>query len=630
MRELSSTLLQAQKAHPVRGLVKLALTYNDTTYTYLKDRILNIKEVGDGSLQTIEITLQNRDGSLTDIDFRGYEGVLSFGATTSAGDEYSAIAPMTVRAQEFLSEPDELHCTLTLIGMCNDMEDDEASELYEPDTDDNKSVKTLVDSIARATLSCFSHCKEYITVWESGYDGLADTYIPKDAFRIYTSNNRRAAIDRLLAYTENVMLPKADGRLHIFKPTTTGTTYDSEYKLDASEHQFFAKALRNRLVIPNYVKVQSRETDDPQYSGTATDSESYALLPKAQYKETYLASDAEAADIAAAILARAKLWCESGSASVPMNVGTEGFDYIKVTDSREDDSRVGNIGKYTRTYDVRKNLWKLSFSFGNWQNIRKVLQNLNITGDDIENYFSRLRVGTLYAENIILDDVLDGTYYQRASITALNASGMVILDQVIVGTYGLVLVTDIQAGHILLSKTVKDGKWHDETGVVIDASYGIALYGGEGINAFRTFATQAHYEAGTPVQVYIGTDGKFYAAGGQLAIDQTALHIYGNEAGDYFLRFYDTSLNQAGRIGVEGDLFYLCAYPSAGKDVYLGAANGLVWIQTGEGLKLDFDPDCHVLPVANDRINLGSMTYQFKGGYFASRTKIPVGTDKYD
>ena len=119
-------------------------------------------------------------------------------------------------------------------------------------------------------------------------------------------------------------------------------------------------------------------------------------------------------------------------------------------------------------------------------------------------------------------------------------------------------------------------------------------------------------------------------AGGQLAIDQTALHIYGNEAGDYFIRFYDTSVNQAGRIGVEGDIFYVCAYPSAGKDVYLGAANGLVHIQTGEGLKLDFDAGCHVLPNVDDRINLGSITYQFKGAYVKSRLKIPVGTDMYD
>jgi hypothetical protein len=57
---------------------------------------------------------------------------------------------------------------------------------------------------------------------------------------------------------------------------------------------------------------------------------------------------------------------------------------------------------------------------------------------------------------ITIDDITDGTTYQRVKSTAIDTNGMVILDQTIAGTYGLVLTTDISAGHIKLD-SVADG-----------------------------------------------------------------------------------------------------------------------------------------------------------------------------
>jgi len=751
MRTLTDTLKAAQQAGAINALVKLVLTHNSTTYTYTKTRILDIKETGDGSLQFFELFLNNADKSLTDLDFQGYKGVLSYGAITTVGEEYSALAPMWVKAQQFGSDPDKLECKLSLVGICNLMAEDEANALCTPKrekygtatstianhlidtgesqfkasdvgrvvhntTDDtyasiteynsqsnltldadimvdgedyeiwtegsNDTVKTLVNAIAGATLTCFSHCKAYEVVWEDGYDALADTYRPKDAFRIYTGNNRNSAIDRLLEYTLNVKVVKADGKIHIFKPTTSGTTYDSEYSLE-SGHPFFAKALRKRVVTPNYIKVQSREDDDPRYSGTAQD-ESYPTLPdelkKHHYKQTYLESDEQATAIAEAILARAQMWCEAGAANVPMNVGTEVFDYVKVTDSREEDSRVGNIGRYVRYYDVRKNEWRMTFDFGNWQNVRKVLANLNITGDDIENYFSRLSVGDLYVENILaenvdfvwidpegnidldkigdtldhladgetygrvktlhldagqvkldeyiyyaagynptdkfdlndhdLDNIADGTVFQRVKSASLTAAGLVLLDQVVVGTYGLIYSADISAHHILLSKTTKDGAWYQESGVGINADVGIGIYGGEGLMGLRTYPTLADYLAGTNVQCYIGTDGKFYAGGGKVYLDELGLWLKGQY-------FFIQDSNGVTR----GHLF--------------GGTENYVQLQANQDLKLlataDIIIDTDSLqPVINDYVNLGTTSKQFYGGYFASRLKMPVGTNLFD
>ena len=733
MRTLTDTLKAAQQSGSVKSLVKLVLTHNSTTYTYTKMRILDIKETGDGSLQSLVLVLNNSNKVLTALDLRGYKGVLSFGAITSAGEEYSACAPMWGLAQEFDSDVSKdypLTCTLTLVGICNLMSQDEASEAYQPDADDTKSVKTLVNQIAGATLACFSLCKAYEVVWDDGYDDLADTYQPKDAFRIYVGNNRNSAIDRLLAYTKNVKVVKADGKIHIFKPTASGSTYDYEYSLDRGQHQFFAKALRNRFVTPNYIKVESRDDDDPQYSGTAQD-ESYATLPdelkKHHYKQTYLESNDQATAIAEAILAKAQMWCEAGAANVPMNVGTEVFDYVKVTDSRESDYRVGNIGKYVRHYDVRKNEWRLAFNFGNWQNVRKALDQLGITADDLENYFARLSVGDLYVENILaencdfvwidpegnidldkigdnIDNLADGEYFarerrlhldasgvyvheetrytlrmpdegdnnlwksssaptaelvgdiwldlnytpnkvkrwtgsaweevseadrlalekgvivRRLKGAALTADGLIVLDETQVGTYGLVYSTSIEAGLILLSKTTKDGFWYDETGVGINATTGIGLYGGVGINALRTYPTKQDYLDGTNVQCYIGTDGKIYAGAGGVSLDNTGIHLKSSPGLGQLIHFYGTTDNLVGRIhAADNPMLVIWADgdigldPTSSYDIICGLAQ-----------------DASLRPSADGYGKIGEVGYQFYGGYFASRFKIPVGTDMYD
>ena len=727
MRDLSETLKLAQQAGAINALVKLVLTLSATTYTYTKTRILNVKETGDGSLQSLEVKLDNADGELTKLDLRGYKGELSNGAVTSIGPEYSACAPMWVLAQEFDSDPNKLECTLTLVGICNLMSTDEASEAYQPDEDDTKTVKTLVNQIAGASLACFSLCKAYEVVWDDGYDDLADTYKPKDSFRIYVGNNRNSAIDRLLDFTLNVKVIKADGKIHIFKPTTSGETYDYEYSLE-SGHPFFAKALRNRLVTPNYIKVQSRDDDDPQYSGTAQDP-SYATLPdelkKHHYKQTYLESNDQATAIAEAILAKAQMWCEAGAANVPMNVGQEAFDYIKVTDEREEDYRVGNIGRYVRHYDVRKNEWRMNFVFGNWQNVRKVLANLNITGDDIENYFPRLRVGDMYVEHLFadnmdfvwidpdgnidldkigdtIDHLADGEYYYRArtmhldgetgitlwegmryyirfstdsdeagirrqdtppggvdvgeywidtsgedpiikrwtgsewftieqweidalnrgiltahtKLASLSVDGLVLLDSVQIGDdYDLVYKASISAHQILLSKTTKDGAWYEESGVGIDATKGIAIYGGEGLMGLRTYPTLQDYIEDTNVQCYVGTDGKIYAGAGNIVLSSNGICIKGE-----YIEFCDANGVTQGRIfGSTADalvittVYDLIISPATGRDI----------------IALTGETDCF-RPYYDGYGKIGEASYQWYGGYFKSRLKVPVGTDLYD
>uniref|UniRef100_A0A6H1ZJK8 Uncharacterized protein n=1 Tax=viral metagenome TaxID=1070528 RepID=A0A6H1ZJK8_9ZZZZ len=302
-------------------------------------------------------------------------------------------------------------------------------------------------------------------------------------------------------------------------------TYDYEYSL-SSGHPFFSKAYQKGFVIPNYIVVQSMADDDPSYSGYAEDTGSSDIREVRQYIQTKLTSNAQATSIATAILTKYQLNAQVGAAEVPMNVGAEVFDFIKVTDSREVNVRTGNIGSITRTYKSGK--FSMSFSFGDWYNVRGLWSDLETYESGLGNLgqnLSRLEVKDLVVENIQADNINlvwmdsdgnidlsligddldgldDGTTYQRVQSAALSAAGLVLLDETVEGTYGLVLAADLSAGHLtfdavldgttykkvlatqisagnlkLTSATLKDGTWYSESGVEIDATDGIGITG---------------------------------------------------------------------------------------------------------------------------------------------------------
>ena len=552
MRTLDSDLTAAQKAGTLQPAIKITLTHGVDTVVLELDRLKKLNHLEEPYRANVkEVELDNSDGYFTDKDFKGYKAVISYGLVTASGKKYSDTAPLWVIWQQLFSAQGKLTCQLTMLGVPDLLDDDDASESYIPTEADTKTVKTLLTEIITATLSCYNHCQAYEVVFDSE-DSLIDSYQPKDGFRIYVGGSRLAAIKRLLDYTKCVSRYGADGKVHILQPTISGESYDYQYSLE-SGHTFFGKAYRKMLVIPNYIVVKSNADDEPQYSGYASDAESYALMPKRQYKATRLQSNTEATSIAQAVLARYQLDAEIGSADVPMNCGAEIFDYIKVTDERENDYRTGNIGSITRKYLQGK--YSMNFSIGDppvvqymkelYQTIKReaekrgssfdrlyakhaYIEHLSIDeinavwldpdsnidlskiGDNLDSLpdgsvYSRVKTLHLDAgqikldENIFyannydpttkfdpshdtLDDIPNGVAYRRAKSSSLTAAGLVILDEVQVGTYGLVKTTDISAGHIKLSTTRKDGLWYSEGSVEIDASTGIKITGASSLS----------------------------------------------------------------------------------------------------------------------------------------------------
>jgi len=76
---LTDTLTAAQQAAFKNPLVRLVVSHGGTSHTFTGSRILDLKEGGDGSLQSCEVVLDNNDGELSDLDVKGYKAILSYG-----------------------------------------------------------------------------------------------------------------------------------------------------------------------------------------------------------------------------------------------------------------------------------------------------------------------------------------------------------------------------------------------------------------------------------------------------------------------------------------------------------------------------------------------------------------------
>jgi len=280
------------------------------------------------------------------------DGTVTWEMDGNVGDEYVARSPMKVDGQEFISSMTQLQCRLYLVGIPNQMREDKAESAYDQTDADTNTCKDLITAISAKTLAPYTNYSAVTYTFEGvsasyplGYDdGIIDSYAPKDYFSVQVNENRDDKIQELLDYTKCKRRAGSDGAMHVFLPTLSGDTYDYEYRLEVSGyHTFFQKNLRNRFVNPNKEVVRSHPDHATQWLGSDTSATSYALNKKIHTTYRRLASSAQGAAIADAIIERYELNAERGSAVVPMNCGQELFDYIKVTDSSEVTTRTGNV-----------------------------------------------------------------------------------------------------------------------------------------------------------------------------------------------------------------------------------------------------------------------------------------------
>lgn len=425
MQTLTATELIAQKSRTRRPIYKIVLTEGANSYTYEQDRIIGIDYTKEPGRESANVMLDNHDGTLTSLDFKGYKGVIHLGFRTTNGAEYSARPPLYVVPHQLISDPEQsppLRLSLALAGITNLLAEDRASGEYTPDTTDTDTVKTLFRKIAGDTgvtiLSVYNHCTSYDVTFDSE-DDLIDSYVPKDSFAIYLNHTRLSKLQELLRFTQCVMQIGDDGKIHIQKPiiststawvadtayavgdrvvpttaneveykcTSAGTSDSSEltwptevgetvadntvtwtvsfvyeYKMADSYHTFFNKTYRKRLVIPNYIQVDSLESQTTAYTGFAKEASSSDLIEKRKFYRYRVSSNQDCTDLATARLSQYQLDAEGGHGIAPMNIGAELYDFVKITDRRQNDYVVGNIS-YLRMI-VTRDEYKMEFRFG--------------------------------------------------------------------------------------------------------------------------------------------------------------------------------------------------------------------------------------------------------------------------
>lgn len=418
MRTTDATLTAAQKAGG-DALCKLVLSksgQSDLTYSVSStNRILDLSHPESEWSQTAQILIDNRDGNLTAGALEGWSGVISYGYNTADGDEYSATAPLTVIAQKadtIFRPVSDLTLSLSLAGLFDMWGEDKASETYQVGSSNTDTVKTIMDAVAGATLTPFDHCSAHTITYDSGYDdSIIDAFKPVDYFTIALNESRLSVFKKLMRFLKckaRVENDSGTATIHVFLPTITGSSYDYEYDDASNGHNFYHKSFRKRLVIPNRVVVQSHPDHVPKYSGLATDSDSYSALGRyiIEYKYLRVASNAEAARIAAAILQGYQVGREKGHGFAPMNVYQEVMDFVNITDSAAAD-RKGNIGYLNRMY--RPGKFEFEFRFGSLDmgGLAGTLPPRQDSGGDTKSQSSASRLALLTdAYNDLWDEVV--------------------------------------------------------------------------------------------------------------------------------------------------------------------------------------------------------------------------------
>lgn len=548
----------------IEALYKLVLTApasGGTTVTYGTDRILSIEHTEEPYHQEAIVVLDNSDGNVAD-DLKGHKGVISYGEGPNlAFGDFSPAAPLFVTGQEHHTSQGFRMTTLTLKGIPDLLDEDRASAQVVLASSDTQTVKDIITAILGATHTAFDHTVSYTASFDE-VDDLFDTVTPADAFTVEQNDTRLDAIRRLLFFTRTLMRVEDDGEVHFFAPTnhgdtwqastayqlndyvsptdsdhatltwrctTAGTSGGSEPTWDETEgnttsdgtvvwtaigldyvyehavtdaHNLFASVVRERLVMPNKVVVSSHPDSGDGFTGSASFTESSGItdMEKQEFYFMNVASDAQAASVAAAILATYRLSAQTGSAEVPLNVGQEVHDWVKVVDSRSGKTRFGNVGVLHRT--AGRGRWRMKIAFGEAGtggflgllppitargaleigDIPSLVEAVQKLHADMERLKRFLGVDTAVRGSAILDGSIDGILKliddsvnaNKINVIGLDATGALVLSAVGSGdlsdlpgdlddisngaTFGKILNTHISAGAIkLTSETVVDG-----------------------------------------------------------------------------------------------------------------------------------------------------------------------------
>jgi hypothetical protein len=375
----------AQHLHSYTPCVIATFTKEGSpTYTHAWGAaIVDLEEHIDPFKHVAKIVLDNSDLALTNINFEGYQCVISWGIKVTTVAHYIASPPTWVFSQTYTSQEGLLTVTLVTKGAISMMDDDHASckeissvpytdNLYpeytvtpEPTQWDNKAgwtVRQWLDAICGATSVAYSHCKAYSTMWHNV--GSGTNYTPDGAFGIYVNAKRSDAIRYLLDRTNIVMRAENDGILHFFVAGGDSYTYEL-----LGDHTFFAKDTAQESIIPTGVTVYGRllrkgesgysETEENRHVGVCGGGEK-------MYYDTMagLKTNGECAAVATAFYRKMLDNVSTAKVNVPMDCFRRIHDAITMIDVREGSTKYGNVGTIDRKF--RPGYYRMDIGTGGW------------------------------------------------------------------------------------------------------------------------------------------------------------------------------------------------------------------------------------------------------------------------
>jgi len=394
MIPLSSSLLRGQRARTIPQsslLIRTVLTYGATEYSYTRTRIKQLSDTEQIFSRRAQVMLDDSDKVLHGLDLEGFKAIISYGLITKAGPEWIATAPLWVVGQDSLAD----------------------------------------GTITDGTNSPYSDYPAYTVEFDSGYDadGLINVFIPADGFRIGLRETRLSKWKELMMYTNCVSRIGNDGVIHVFNPTTSGTTYDNYYTLVQGRdyHNFFNKRFRRRIVSPNYITFKNHPSHDDSYTGFAKDA-SADLTDMQEYEDHYCrpVSNAQCTALAGALLSKYQMAAEKGAGVLPfVHFGQEIYDYVNFVDARAGDERAGNLGSISKLYrtDTPQPQFNMSLGFGRIPLGVAALQGLAAeTGLTAANLLPLLDQAYSYIEQII--DILAN----KVDIDVMNETLLALYD----------------------------------------------------------------------------------------------------------------------------------------------------------------------------------------------------------
>ncbi len=383
MRSLTPNLLRGQRGRTILAKnlrIQMVLTYDGTTLTYNVGKVKRLQDTEQAFSHKAQVLLEDTDKVLHGLDLEGYKAVLSYGLITKGGEELVATAPLWVVGQDRDSYRDRLEVNFELEGIFDRMAKHKAESSLTLLSSDSQTVKDLLTGIADTTLTDgtntpYSNYPAYTITFDSGYDsdGLIDVFIPADAFRVGQNETRMAKFKELLTYTNAVARVGSDEAIHIFTPTTSGTTYSNEYSLAQGRdfHSYFSKRFRRRIVSPNYVVFSTWPGQTPSYTGFAKDASAdldessggNGSMFEAHGRYVRATSNAQCTALAGALLSKLQMQSEKGSGVLPfVHFGQETYDFVNFIDARAGDNRAGNVGSMVKLYQPGQ--FNMSLGFG--------------------------------------------------------------------------------------------------------------------------------------------------------------------------------------------------------------------------------------------------------------------------